>query len=158
MLVGLPGYFNRTFIHASGGCHYQDKDVDALASVVDGATAPAVLVSHGPPRGQGKDALDHAVEAGNVGNEKLTSFLKAKNVKFGIFGHILEAGGRGIDGGSGKFVPPGEWSKSLHINVGSASGTPWQMNDGTVSTGIAMIFEVSGDKARYQVRKLVQQN
>ncbi|MGC8928307.1 MAG: hypothetical protein ACP5QK_10340, partial [Myxococcota bacterium] len=104
-----------------------------------------------PMKLEGKDAIDYAWEAGNVGDEHLTDALKeAKNIKFGIMGHILEAGGKAntIDG---KVIKQGVYSDTLFLNPGPAQSLGWKMLDGKTSYGMAATFYLRGTKAKYKI-------
>ncbi|MEO1175453.1 MAG: hypothetical protein AAFX94_25880, partial [Myxococcota bacterium] len=59
---------------------------------------PVVLVSHGPPRGDGNKSIDVISDRTNVGDEAMRSFINGADIKYGIFGHILESGGRAVGG------------------------------------------------------------
>jgi hypothetical protein len=148
-LVSLPGYLDRKFVHQSGGCSYKPRDVDALADYTAAAEQPVVLVSHGPPAGEDKRALDTAVEAGNVGDARLTGFLREHEIPFGLFGHILEAGGRAVDR-KGEPVAAGKWVDNAYLNVGSANPLPWQLNSGELSCGMGALLQIKGDQARFE--------
>ncbi|MBW2702214.1 MAG: hypothetical protein JRF33_15455 [Deltaproteobacteria bacterium] len=150
-LVSLPGYSDRSFVHGSSGCTYKPRDVKALDSWVAGGSGPVVLLSHGPPAGKGKGGLDWAVEAGNVGDPVMAGWMKEHKVVFGLFSHILEAGGRAING-AGKRVADGQVTSSLMLNVGSANPLPWQLNGGKSSCGMGAIFtlDVKSGKASHR--------
>ena len=81
------------------------------------------LVSHGPPRGEGAEAIDRIYEHRNVGDPAMAAMIKELKIPFGFFGHILEAGGRATDD-VGNPIKPGHLSKSLFANAGSASAIP----------------------------------
>jgi Icc-related predicted phosphoesterase len=148
VLVGLPGYMDRKFLHHPAGCTYRPSDVEGLDRLIEGTTAPIVFFSHGPPMGQGRQALDVAVEAGNVGDRKTAAFLASHAVPFGVFSHILEAGGRAVDD-QGKRINPGEASGRLYLNAGSANPLPWQLNNGKMSCGMAMVLRIKEGKAAH---------
>jgi Icc-related predicted phosphoesterase len=148
VLVSLPGYQDKRFVHQTGGCLYRDRDLKALARIVKAAPAPVVLVSHGPPAGRGKSALDFAAEAGNVGDMALSGLIKKRGVPFGLFSHILEAGGQAVDDRD-QFVKPGKWVGKLYINAGSANPLAWQLNTGKLSCGMAAVFRIKKDRANY---------
>ncbi len=145
VLVSLPGYLDKKFVHQSGGCSYMPKDVQGLTEFTRDAKAPVVLVSHGPPAGKDKNGLDTAVEAGNVGDARLAGFLLDHKIPFGIFCHILEAGGRALDMNGNK-VKTKEWVPNVYTNVGSANPLPWQLNSGKLSCGMASVLKIKGDK------------
>jgi len=161
-LVSQPGYHDRAFMPQSSGCRYRSRDVRALDSFVGrlrSRGANVVLVGHGPPASKGKAAIDRAHEAGNVGDPELATLIADRDVRFGIFGHILEAGGRASsDLRLGQQVRPGRRSKKLYVNAGSASSVPWGMLDGRSSTGMAMLVEIDRGGASYKVVKLSSGN
>jgi Icc-related predicted phosphoesterase len=152
-IVSLPGYFNKTFIHETGGCLYRDPQLADSRRLIDEAKSPVVFISHGPPKGDGKQALDFATGAGNVGDDSMLALLKEKQVAFGAFGHILEAGGAITDTDATTRLKEGEWHEHLWLNAGQVSALPWEMNDGTVGAGMAAVLEIDGHKARVRFRK-----
>jgi hypothetical protein len=108
-------------------------------------------VAHGPPKQVGKKAIDLATGAGNVGDPQMTELLQRAKVPFGIFGHILEAGGRGTDLSGKKPRKPKKWHPTLYVNAGTANPDPWPMLDGRTSRGMALYVEVKRKKARFEV-------
>ena len=111
------------------------------------------MVSHGPPAGRGKNALDYAVEAGNVGDVGLGGLIKKRKGPFGLVSHILEAGGQAVDD-QDRTVKPGKWVEKLYINSGSANPLAWQLNSGKLSCGMAAVFRIKKDKANYTFIRL----
>ena len=155
LLVGLPGTFDRRYLHADGACIYGQRDIDALAAFLDRLPAkdpPSVLVMAVPPRGRDKSALD-ATEAQNVGDPRILPLLTRRRAPFGIFGEVWEAGGRAIDGRSNA-VAPGTPSEQLYLNPGAADRTPWPMIDGTRVAGQAALLTVQARKAAMDVVRL----
>ena len=150
VLVSLPGYYDKRYIHESAGCAYKSDDVQALLGLAKDAPAPVVLVSHGPPRQSGKFALDSTNDGHNVGDPELASVMQQAKVSFGVFGHILESGGRATDLAGKKQVKPNSLSTELFVNPGPAFADPWQLNSGTVSHGMAAILTIRGSKAEWQ--------
>ncbi|MBN2359492.1 MAG: hypothetical protein JXR83_08550 [Deltaproteobacteria bacterium] len=161
-LVSLPGYHDRNFMPQSAGCRYKQEQVDELSRFVAALSAQqktAVLIGHGPPRSRGAGAIDRAFEAGNVGDPMLTTLIEERAIRYGLFGHILEAGGRATtDLAKGTPARPGQRHKTLFVNAGAASATPWTMLDGKASQGLAMIVSFAGDGASYRVVKLRQES
>jgi Icc-related predicted phosphoesterase len=155
-LLTMPGYYNRAFVHTSGGAHYKQEDVDALRQMAEGAPAPLVFVSHGPPKMDGKKAIDLATDGGNVGDTMTAELIKKLGITFGISGHILEAGGRGTDATGKSSLPPEKWHPSLFLNAGTANPDPWGMHDGKTSYGMGLYVEIDQKKARYRVERLPQ--
>ncbi len=151
VVLAQCGYHDRRFVHRSAGCVYDRKQLQKLAGLATRSpTTKFVFVSHGPPRRKGPNTIDRAVEGGNVGDPALARFIEETGIPFGIFSHILEAGGR-ADDGSGHAVEQGRWSKRLYVNIGSANPLAWQLNDGTVSCGMAAVFEFRNGLGRYRL-------
>lgn len=152
-LVGLPGYHDERFITGGSGCQYYRDEVNGLGRLLEAASGDRVLVMHGPPLGKGKGALDYAFDAGNVGDPRLAAMVAKRGLKFGIFGHILEAGGRAVQAGTSRRVKAGAWSESLWINAGSASSVEQDLHGGSSHRGMAAIFEIGEGKARHRFRR-----
>lgn len=150
-LVSLPGYGNRDYVHATDGCQYTADDLHDLRALVDSADSPVVLVSHGGPLQSGSQGLDRTTEGQNVGDPRLAAFMKDAGVPFGIFGNIHEAGGRATDLLGGRRLAEGAWAPRLYLNPGPADAVRWQMNDGTVSVGMAAVMHLGNRRARYEV-------
>jgi Icc-related predicted phosphoesterase len=148
-LVSLPGYFDRRFIAETSGCNYKPEDAQELTRLARGATTPVVLVTHGPPRQDGAQAIDVTTDGKNVGDPDLTQAIADAKIPFGVFGHILEAGGRATDLEGKKPVKQGTPATSLYINPGPAFADPWAMNDGRTSKGMAAILTLKGGKAEW---------
>ncbi len=151
VLFTLPGYYDRRFVHTGGAAHYDEDDLLELKHMMDEAKGPKILISHGPPKQSGKKALDLATDAGNVGDPQITDLLKRTNTSFGIFGHILEAGGRGTDLSGKKVRRPKKLFTTLYVNAGTANPDPWPMLDGKTSYGMGLYFELRGKKAMFEV-------
>ncbi|MBI3179468.1 MAG: hypothetical protein HYZ27_07380, partial [Deltaproteobacteria bacterium] len=149
----VPGYHDRRFVHQNAGCVYKEEDIEALASLTPAGDRPLVLVAHGPPRGKGKTANDWIFDKQNVGDPMLNDLIKRKKIPFGLFGHILEAGGIGVGSDFSTRLSAGKTVGALHVNAGSLSGDPWQMNDGSTGTGMAMLVTIEGGKAKYAVKR-----
>lgn len=149
-LISMPGYFNRDYL-VDGGCHYSPADVDALAPIVDAVGNRAVvLVSHGPPKQDGPEALDRTLEQANVGDPSLTRFIGERDIHFGIFANIHEAGGRATDRAGLNLVPPCKLVPELYLNAGPADAVRWTMNDRTESVGMAAVLTVKGRMAAFK--------
>jgi Icc-related predicted phosphoesterase len=146
----LSGYHDRRFVKQGAGCLYDQEDVDLMTKELKPAGAdPVLLVSHGPPRAKGKGAIDRMFEGKNVGDPMLTSLIEKQKIRFGIFGHILEAGGTAVGRRMANPIAPNTWSSSFYLNAGSISGDPWSMNDGSTSTGMAAIVTLDGKRGRF---------
>ena len=154
----VAGYHNKAFIHKTGACSYKTEDVDLIRrNLKSSQKAPVVLVSHGPPQGKGAHALDRIADKKNVGDPDLTKLIEKRNIPFGIFGHILEAGGRGVGAKFKKKIRPNIPSENLYLNAGSVSGDPWGMLDGSASYGMAMMMEINEGKASYKIKRFKSQ-
>lgn len=154
VLYTLPGYHDRRFQHTGGAAHYDKDDIYELRRMIRAGPGPKILVSHGPPKMTGKRGIDLALDVGHVGDPQITDVLRGADVPFGIFGHILESGGRGSDLLGKKRRRPGRWYGALYVNAGTANPDPWTMLDGETSYGMALLYEVRGKKARYEVLRL----
>lgn len=161
-LVTLPGYYDRRFTHTGGAAHYDAADLEVLGDLLRnpaGATAPVVLISHGPPLGEAKKGIDVVNDGSHVGDAAMTTVMKDTGVVFGLFGHILESGGRATDSLGKQPKAVGAWHESLIVNAGSANTDPWTMVEGTTSYGMAVRFELDTTpkrpaRARYAVERL----
>lgn len=161
-LVTLPGYYDRRFTHTGGAAHYDAQDLEVLSDLLRSpaeASAPVVLISHGPPRGEAKKGIDVVNDGSHVGDAALTAVIKDRRTMFGLFGHILESGGRATDSLGKQPKPAGAWHESLIVNAGSANTDPWTMVEGTTSYGMALRVELESPpkrpaRARYTVEKL----
>ena len=153
--VSLPGYYNPTFIHCVDGCRYFPSDVERLHTFTQHAPhGSRVLLSHGPPRMSGTEAIDRLLGGNNVGDKSLAAFLnKSSLFPFGLFGNIQEAGGRASDL-EGKAVEPETLAKELYLNAGSANSVRMALLDGTESIGMAAILTIEGDKALYETKRI----
>lgn len=149
-VVGLGGYYNKDFLHMRGACVYKAEDVAAVVAAAKASDDPVVLLVHGPPKQQGKDAIDFVPGDGNVGDPQLADAIKEAKIPFGIHGHILEAGGKATDL-AGKPIKPNKHSRALFLNPGSANPLPWRLNAGGTSWGLAAILTVDGKNAKYEV-------
>jgi Icc-related predicted phosphoesterase len=150
VLFSLPGYNSKEFRHTSSGCVYKPTDIKALYPMAEKVKGPKIFLCHGPPQGKGPKAMDFVAEAGNVGELMLNEFINRNNIQFGLFSHILEAGGSAIDK-KNKLVPPNKWRKKLYINVGSANPLRWTMNNGKTSCGMAVVFTIKDDLGAYKI-------
>jgi Icc-related predicted phosphoesterase len=149
-LVSLGGYHDKAFVHVPGGCIYGDKHVDQLEAAAKACDDPIVLLTHGPMRQRGQQALDYVPGAENVGDPRLTTVVQNAKIAFGITGHILEAAAKGTDA-IGKVLPPKKPHPSLFVNQGSANPLPWKLNDGSTSYGLAAILTIEAKKGSYEV-------
>ncbi|MBN2359904.1 MAG: metallophosphoesterase [Deltaproteobacteria bacterium] len=157
-LVSLAGYYNRPFIHQKSGCHLAPEDVEETGRLVDQLNAKGrtvVVVSHAPPKSRGADAIDRAEQFGNVGDPEILKLIDERKIRFGLFGHILEAGGRASsDVRLGKPAKPKKKHPQLYVNAGAASAMPWQLLGGKTARGMAMIVTIEASGASYEVLRL----
>ena len=152
-LLILPGYYDRRYTHAGGSCIYRESHLEKISSIFNEVSNIPIFVSHGPPLGEIKNAIDAITDGRkNVGDEKLTNFMKKNEIKAGIFGHILEAGGQAMNLQGNKSRKQNKWYKELLVNYGSASSTLWDMNKGSLSKGMAGIFYVKDNKFKYVMK------
>ncbi|MBS3121738.1 metallophosphoesterase [Candidatus Woesearchaeota archaeon] len=163
MLISVSGYHLKEYMHPLGGFLFNESLFDELEMSMgvydavsefnenkEGKIKSKMLVAHGPPKGKNKNSIDAVFSGENVGNEMINIFMKKNDIKFGIFGHIHEAGMKGVDEND-ELVEENIWSDSLFVNPGSA--TKWKMNSGKESKGSAGILEVDikEGKARYLI-------
>ena len=147
----LPGWSVRKFVKP-GACFYNASHVQQLEAQIKPIVDRGELVivsAHGPPRGRGKQSIDYAYEAGNVGNEELARMLRDLPVPFGIFSHILEAGGRAtseIISQPAIKLPMRKALPKLFANAGSVSSYPYTMLDRKTSRGMAAVFFIDDTK------------
>jgi Icc-related predicted phosphoesterase len=155
-LVSLPGWSVRRYVK-DGACYYDAENVDALRPLIDeikAAGGTVILTAHGPPKSFGKAAIDTAdLSDGfqNVGDEALQKLILEEEIPFGLFSHILEAGGRAtsdLKKGAPLKMPMKQGAPRLYINAGSSSSFGWQMNDGSTSRGLAAVVVVEGKLAK----------
>lgn len=154
-LVSLPGYHAPEYINCKTGCQYFKSTLDEVMRVAKDAKSPVALVAHGPPRGEGSQALDFAGSGGNVGDEAITKAITATKIAFGLFSNIKEAGGRASKDPAGQvLLKEGEVSESLYLNPGPADTVGWEMNDGTKGVGMAATLTVKGGKGSYKLFRM----
>lgn len=149
-VVTLSGYYDPRYAHGRGVCIYKKEDVQAVIAAAKSSDDPVILLSHGPPRQEGKSAVDFVPGAGNVGDQEITRALTEGNIPFGIHGHILEAGGIATDL-RGKPLREKKTHASLYLNPGSANPLPWKMNTGKTAYGLAAVLTVDGKRASYEI-------
>jgi len=149
-VISLPGYHDPNFINCATGCRYYPSTIDEVVHMALSAKSPAVLVSHGPPRGEGSQALDYAISGGNVGDEQLTRAMQEAKIRFGVFSNIKEAGARATDLEGTTVMPAEKPAPSLYLNPGPADTTPWDMNDGSKSAGMAAVLAIKEGQASWR--------
>jgi hypothetical protein len=150
-LISLPGYYDPEFIPGGGGCQYYADDLKGIEELAKRAEGMSVLVSHGPPKGDHPNDIDFAFDAGNVGDARMNKTLQTARIRVGLFGHILEAGGRVVRGKGGTAVATGRWSNRLWVNAGSSSSVEQELHDGDSHHGMAAILEIDGPGKRARV-------
>ena len=149
--ISVPGYYDRRFIYSEEGCHYGRGALKRLEDLIKRRKGrDLVLISHGPPKGKGAHAIDQVYTRASVGDPGLNRVMKKHRVRFGIFGHILEAGSRGVTLKQAA-VEENQWAKSLLVNAGSVSAIPWRLIDGTLSYGMAMLVTIEKGRMKYSV-------
>lgn len=154
-LVSLPGYHDPNYINCKTGCQYVKSTVAEVVRAAKESKVPVTLVAHGPPRGNGNQALDFAGAGGNVGDEQITKAIAEGNIAFGVFSNIKEAGGRATKDADGtQLAKEGEAGKTLFLNPGPADTMGWDMNDSTKSVGMAAVFTVKEGQATYKMLRL----
>lgn len=154
-LVSLPGYHEPNYINCKTGCLYLKSTVDEVVRAAKDGKTPVVLVSHGPPHGNGNQALDFAGAGGNVGDENINKAIAEGSIKFGFFSNIKEAGGRAASDAAGTaLLKEGQASTSLFLNPGPADTMGWEMNDGTKSVGMAAVFSFKDGQGSYKELRL----
>lgn len=149
-LVSLPGYGDPNFIDCDTGCQYTSKTLADVVTLAQSAPSPVVLVSHGPPLGQGSQAIDWAYNGGNVGDARINQVIERAHIHFGVFSNIKEAGSRATDLAGTTVIPPGRLVHQLYLNPGPAGADPWKMNDGTVGHGFAALLVLEDGEASWQ--------
>ena len=144
-IVSLSGYYVYTLDNEFGKFQFVPEngffaDNDSILSIEDYANKlddTILLISHGPPKGFGKYAIDYANNGQNVGSDLLLEVMRESGIRFGVFGHIHEAyGATDIEGNQ---IQQGMWVDELLLNPGS------------VADGRAAILEFKGDRARYEM-------
>lgn len=156
-LVSLPGYHDAAFVRTKTSCLYSPDMVAEIVQEAKRRTTPVALVAHGPPRGQGVEGLDWARTV-NAGDAALATAIASAGIRYGFFSNIKEAGGRASAEPSG-LRPLGEAmpSPTLFLNPGPADTTPWELNDGRRSYGMAALFALEGGQASFRLLRLPPQ-
>jgi Icc-related predicted phosphoesterase len=158
VLVSMPGYYDKSYLHAGeDGCHYKAADLAAMRNIIKAAgdAKPVVLVSHGPPRQDGAEAIDRMSPGEtNVGDPELMKLIRETGVKFGVFSNIQEAGGRGTNVDGTSLVGEGKPADQLLLNPGPADAVAWKMNDRTESVGMAAVMTVKGKQASFKIHRI----
>jgi hypothetical protein len=148
--ISLPGYYNPFYLEArSQGCSYEKSDLDSLENFVMKDMAN-VLVSATPPKGSGP--FDPDLGRGNIhiGDPDLTQMLAPSSIRFGLFGHVYEAGGNAVSKNQNDALAPGIWHPSMYLQAGSADAIPVRLTNGGRVAGIAHIVDFSGHRVRFK--------
>lgn len=150
-LVSLPGYHDPNYINCDTGCRYAQGTLHDVLELARASKAPVVLVSHGPPKGEGSQAIDYAESGGNVGDAQINNVIERGHIAFGVFSNIKEAGGRATDLEGTTRIPEDTWASSLYLNPGPAGAEGWRMNDGSTGHGFAAVLTVKDDQAAWKL-------
>lgn len=152
VLLALPGYHDPNFINCTTGCRYTQGTIEETIRLGRAAAGkPVVLVSHGPPRGEGTQAIDYAINGGNVGDQQINRALTEGGIRFGVFSNIKEAGGKATDDSFNTVLPENKPSRTLYLNPGAADSTVWDMNDRSRSHGQAAVLAIKGEEATFRI-------
>lgn len=155
-LVSLPGHHDPKYVNCATSCLYLPSTVEEVVRAAKEAKTPVALIAHGPPRGQGNQALDVAGGTENVGDEAITRAIAEAKIAFGFHSNIKEAGARAAKDAAGtQLLKEGEASETLFLNPGPADATVgWDMNDGTKAVGLAAVFTLKDGKGSYKLLRL----
>lgn len=148
--ISLPGYFNPFYLEArSQGCSYEQSDLDQLRSLIIDDKAN-VLLSATPPRGTHPSAPDAGRGNVHIGDPALAQTLADSDIKFGLFGHVYEAGGYAVAKSKTHALTAGIWQPSMYLQAGSADALPVGLTNGGRVAGMAHIVDFSGHRARFK--------
>lgn len=150
-LVSLPGYHDPNYINCDTGCRYTQGTLHDVVTLAQASKSPVVLVSHGPPRGEGSQAIDYAESGGNVGDPQINHVIAEGHIAFGLSSNIKEAGGRATDLAGTTRVPQDTFVRSLFLNPGPAGAEGWRMNDGTTGHGYAALLTIKDGEAAWKL-------
>ena len=157
-ILSVPGYHLAEYTNPDGFLFDFVMDFHPIKECLPDPNADCknklfLLAAHSPPKGTNANSIDALISGENVGNQQLNELILNKNINFGVFGHIHEAGMKAVNK-EDKFVKENKWSTSLFLNPGPA--TSWEMNSGELSKGSAAILEIDmiNKKARYEIIKV----
>ena len=153
-LITLPGYNDRNYVHKADGCVYDASEIEFLSKLAEEADSPVLLVAHAAHMMEGEDAIDHAIDTGNIGNPDLREWVLEHKVRFGVYANAQEAGGKGTDAVGTRVVKPATSVGELFVNPGPAMADPWTMNDRSESRGMGMVLTFADGKLAYDVVRL----
>lgn len=160
VLLTLPGYFEPFYLyHKKDGCSYTKQDLERIEGFMKKYLKGddiAVLVSPSPPRGQNKNYIDWARGGVNIGDPLLTEFINKFNIRFGIFGHVYESGGKATNWLQGEEVSENQLTDSLFVQSGAVEATPYQLMTGKISRGMAILVKFASNMASYETIYLNQ--
>lgn len=152
--VSLPGYQtfksgNRQFI-PNDGYWAKPNFINATGKLREGLDDAVILITHGAGKttGNGKAGPGTIYNGEDVGDENTRKMMKKNNIPFAIVGHIHEAGGLAATH-DGHRVMEGEWAKQFTANFGTLER--WEHLNGETYNGMAGIFTVKGDEAKYEM-------
>ena len=150
-LITLPGYNDRNYVHKADGCVYDASEIEFLSRLAGEADSPVLLVAHAAHMMEGEDAIDHAIDTGNIGNPDLREWVLENKVRFGVYANAQEAGGKGTDAVGTRVIKPATPVGELFVNPGPAMADPWTMNDRSESRGMGMVVTFEDGKLAYDV-------
>ncbi len=149
-LLSLPGYHEPFYLEARGrGCSYEPRDLEKLTALADDGRVN-VLLSASPPRGKGQRAVDRGRGSVNIGDPELAAAMDEAGIRFGLFGHVYEAGGQSTAADGETHRAPGVWHESLFVQAGATDSLPLTLVGGGRSVGMAHLVEISGHRGRYR--------
>jgi hypothetical protein len=150
-VVSLPGHHDMRMLNKAG-CYYLPDHVREMRRRVRALTKKGdtvVLSAHTPPHGSGPHSLDLSHDHGHMGDPDVTDLLRRGRVSFGVFGHVLEAGGRVVADPAGEArvdLPMKAPAPRLYLNAGTSNAVPWKMLDGKASRGLAAVLVIQDRK------------
>lgn len=153
-LVTLPGFNDRNYVHKADGCVYDALEIQFLSRLTEEADSPVLLVAHAAHMMEGEDAIDHAIDTGNIGNPDLREWVLETKVRFGIYANAQEAGGKGTDAVGTRAVKPATPVSELFVNPGPAMADPWTMNDRSESRGMGLVLTFADKRLSYEVIRI----
>jgi len=149
-LISLPGYHNAFYLEAKErGCAYEPGDLSDIEALASGARLP-VLIAASPPRGSSDKAVDRGRGGVNIGDPALRDMLGRAGIRFGLFGHVYEAGGQATLADGATAVASGVWTDSLFVQTGAAEAVPLSLISGGRSVGMGQVVEFSGPRGRFR--------
>lgn len=155
--VSLPGYQifkipGRQLI-PDGGYWATPDFIKATGKFLQGLDDPVVLIAHGAGRttGDGKIGPATIYSGKDVGDANTTEMMRESNIPFAVVGHIHEAGGIAATY-DGRLIEQGEWAKQFTANFGTLE--EWKHLNGETYNGMAGVFSVKGNEAKFEMMYL----